>query len=393
MVDKNPAAHSAFSLPPGGKNYLHFIFGHDRNCQPIAYYSFNHYNNVFGKKAMNKAGKIISVNPPRAIAGGEILIECENFTVGDAGEYGCFFDDTPARIVGASANRVMAVVPDDLDLTEVVITLESGGKRSNSFSVTIGKKLADDLHIVANPAVDPKDDSIILTRSGSRGQELPVTLYRLEKNGFLDEMSAKVINPTGVAFDNQGHLFVTNRADGEVSRISEGGDVTPFAADLGIATGMAFDDEGVMYVGDRSGTIYRVEEFGKAEVFASLEPSVAAYHMAFGTDGRLYVTAPGLASFDAVYAIDKSGYDEVFYRGLGRPQGLAFDREGNLYVAGCLRGRRGLIKISPDGETAELFAAGMSIVGICFTRQGEMILANNEAVYNLPLGIYGRLLN
>jgi hypothetical protein len=342
---------------------------------------------------MNKAGKIISVNPPRAIEGGEIIIECKNFTVGEYDGYGCFFGGKQARIVGVSSDRILAIVPKDLDSTDVEITLESGGDKSEPFSITVGKKLADDLHIVANPAVDPKDDSIILTRSGSRGQELPVTLYRLEKNGFLDEMLANVINPTGLAFDNQGQLFVSNRADGEVSHISNGSDVTSFATDLGIATGIAFDDDGVMYVGDRSGTIYKVEDFGKAEIFASLEPSVAAYHLAFGNDGRLYVTAPGLASFDAVYAIDKSGYDEVFYRGLGRPQGIAFDREGNLYVAGCLRGRRGLIKISPDGADAEMFVAGMSIVGICFTRQGEMILANNEAVYNLPLGIYGRLLN
>ncbi len=341
---------------------------------------------------MSKAGKIISVNPPRAIEGGEVIIECKNFTVGEYNGYGCFFNEKPARVVGVSANRVLAIVPADLDSTDVEITLESGGAKSESFKITVGKKLADDLHIVANPAVDPKDDSIILTRSGSRGQELPVTLYRLEKNGFLDEMPAHIMNPTGLAFDNEGQLFVTNRADGEVAKISDGADAISFATDLGIATGIAFDDEGVMYVGDRSGTIYKVEEFGKAEVFASLEPSVAAYHMAFGNDGRLYVTAPGLASFDAVYAVDKSGYDEIFYRGLGRPQGLAFDRDGNLYVAGCLRGRRGLIKISPDGETAELFVAGMSIVGICFTRQGEMILANNEAVYNLPLDIQGRIL-
>ncbi len=342
---------------------------------------------------MSKAGKIISVNPPRAIPGGEVLIECENFAVGDYGNYGCLFNEKPARLVAVSKDRVIATVPEDSDSTDVEITLESGGTRSDSFSIKVGKKIADDLHIVANPAVDPNDDSIILTRSGSRGQELPVTLFRLEKNGFLDEMLANVMNPTGVAFDDEGQLFVTNRADGEVLRVSKGSDVTSFANDLGIATGIAFDDDGVMYVGDRSGTIYRVEEFAKAQVFASLEPSVAAYHLAFGNDGRLYATAPGLASFDAVYAIDKSGYDEVFYRGLGRPQGLAFDLEGNLYVAGCLEGRRGLIKISPDGENAEMFVAGMSIVGVCFTRQGEMILANNEAVYNLPLGIYGRILN
>lgn len=168
------------------------------------------------------------------------------------------------------------------------------------------------MHLVANPAVDPKDDSIILTRSGSRGQQLPVTLFRLEADGYLNEMSADIMNPTGIAFDKTGELFVTARADGEVCRINRDEEVLPYSSDLGIATGIAFDKNGAMFVGDRSGTIYRVTSFGSAESFAVLEPSVSAYHLAFDKDENLYVTAPGLSSFDAVYRIDKEGYEEVF---------------------------------------------------------------------------------
>jgi len=342
---------------------------------------------------MNKAGRILSFNPPYAIPGGEILIECENFTVGGIGEYGCFFDGQAARLVGASATRILAIVPENFDTTEVEVYLESGGERSKTKSIIVGKKLADDLHMVANPAVDPKDDSIILTRSGSRGQQLPVTLFRLEKDGFLNEMSADILNPTGVAFDQKGQLFVTARADGEVCRIVNDEEVMPYASDLGIATGIAFDKQGVMFVGDRSGTIYRVSNFGDSESFAVLEPSVSAYHIAFGTHGNLYLTAPGLSSFDAVHQVDKDGYEKIFYRGLGRPQGLAFDREGNLYVAACIQGRHGIVKISPAGENAELFAAGYNVVGLCFTRNGEMIIATNEAVFSLPVGIQGNLLD
>jgi sugar lactone lactonase YvrE len=342
---------------------------------------------------MNKAGRILSFNPPYAIPGGEILIECENFTVGVIGEYGCFFDGQAARLVGASGTRILAIVPDDFDTTEVEVYLESGGERSKAKSIVVGKKLADDLHMVANPAVDPKDDSVILTRSGSRGQQLPVTLFRLERDGFLNEMSADVLNPTGVAFDRNGQLFVTARADGEVCRINHDDEVMPYASDLGIATGIAFDREGAMFVGDRSGTIYRVSGFGDSESFAVLEPSVSAYHMAFGTDEKLYLTAPGLSSFDAVHQIDRDGIERIFYRGLGRPQGLAFDRTGNLYVAACLQGRHGIVKISPDGEKAELFAAGYNVVGLCFTREGEMIIAANDTAFSLPVGIQGTLLD
>lgn len=341
---------------------------------------------------MNKAGRIISINPSYAIPGGEIIINCENFQMGKTGEYGCYFDGKAARLVGASANRILAIMPENFDTAEVEVYLESGGDRSEARTVIVGEKLADDLHIVANPAVDPKDDSLILTRSGSRGQQLPVTLLRLETSGFLNEMSAEVLNPTGIAFDQSGELYVTARADGEVCRVNQDDEVVPYASNLGIATGIAFDKNNSMFVGDRSGTIYRVPGFGNPESFAVLEPSVSAYHLAFGADEKLYVTAPGLASFDTIYRVDRAGFDEVFYRGLGRPQGLAFDRDDNLYVAACLHGRHGIVKISKDGKDAELFVAGMNIVGLCFTRQGELIVATSEAIYSLPIGVQGVLL-
>ncbi len=342
---------------------------------------------------MSKAGRITSINPPRAIPGGEIFIECENFQISNVENFGCFFDRQRARVVGASPSRVIAAVPDDFDSTEVKVHLESDGGKSNSVSVTIGRKIAEDLHIVANPAVDPKDDSIVLTRSGSRGQQLPVTLFRLDKNGFLTEMPAEILNPTGIAFDPAGQLFVTARADGEVCRIERDEEVVPFASELGIATGIAFDKNGLMFVGDRSGTLYRVPETGRPESFALLEASVSAYHLAFGKDEKLYVTAPGLSGFDAIYRVDKDGFDEIFYRGFGRPQGLAFDRAGNLYAAASSEGRQGIMRIAPESEIAEIFVAGMNVVGLCFTRRGEIIVATNGAVYSLPIGIEGTLLD
>jgi len=340
---------------------------------------------------MNKAGKILSISPPYAIPGGEIIIECEDFEVNLENGFGCFFDGQRGRVVGASTNRVVAIVPENFDTNEVEIYLESGGYRSDSASIIVGKKLADELHIVANPAVDPKDDSIILTRSGSRGQSLPVTLFRLEPDGYLQEMSTDILNPTGVAFDRNGQLFVSNRADGEVCRITRDEEAVSYSTDLGIATGIAFDKNGVMYVGDRRGFVFKVSGFGIPESFATLEPSVSAYHLAFDNEGNLFVTAPGLASFDSIYSIDKLGNVKEFYRGLGRPQGLAFDQQGTLYLSGCLRGRRGIVKITPEKE-AEIFVAGMNVVGLCFNRKGEMIVATNEAVFSLPTTIYGNLL-
>ncbi|OYT68383.1 MAG: gluconolaconase, partial [Chloracidobacterium sp. CP2_5A] len=107
-------------------------------------------------------------------------------------------------------------------------------------------------------------------------------------------------------------------------------------------------------------------------VFATLEASIAAYHLAFGPDGYLYVTGPTTSSFDTVQRISPAGEVEVFYRGLGRPQGLAFDTDGNAYVAASLGGRRGVVRINPDRK-AELYLSGPNIVGLAFSPSRAMI--------------------
>ncbi len=328
------------------------------------------------------------MSPAYAIPGGEVLLDGSGFAAGEEG-FTCLFAGEAAHMAGASSRRIMAAVPENCADGEIDIAVAGGG----GAKLLVGKRLAEDMHIVANPAFDPNDGSLILTRSGSRGQTLPVTLFRLEPDGYLEEIPVEFMNPTGVAFANSGQLFVTNRADGIVSRVSRTGEVVPFASELGIATGIAFDKQSTMYIGDRSGTIYRIKSIDSREVFAALEPSVSAYHLAFSPAGDLYVTAPGLSSYDGIWRINPLGEVSSFYRGLGRPQGLAFDRDGNVYVAACLKGKRGIVRISPDAGSAEVLVAGMNVIGLCFSATGDMIVATSEEVFSLPLGIYGTLLD
>ena len=341
---------------------------------------------------MTQRLKITAVEPRFAIPGGEITITCEGFD--PASSPGVFIGGERCGVTAASSTRIIANVPHIAAATEgqTHIHLECGGAASKPFPFNVGRFLVDGMHIVANPAIDPADDALILTRSGSRGQHLPATLFRLEPDGYLDEFAEPILNPTGIAFDHAGQMFVTNRAEGEVYAVGREGGATVYATGLGIATGIAFDGEDRMYVGDRSGTIFRVREDATSETFTVMEASVAAYHMAFAPDGRLFLTSPGLASHDAVHVIDREGYDEKFFTGLGRPQGLAFDKAGDLYVAACFQGRHGIVRISADGQTAEHFVAGNNVVGLCFTRAGAMIVATNDAVYSIACGIEGTLL-
>ena len=80
---------------------------------------------------------------------------------------------------------------------------------------------------------------------------------------------------------------------------------------------------------------------------------------------------------------------EVFYRGLGRPQGMAFDEEGRLYVAASIAGRRGVIRVTQE-RRADLFLSGPGIVGLAFTPARSMVITTTNALYRVDAGIKGR---
>ena len=345
---------------------------------------------------MSSRAYIERVDPAAGISGGEVSIEFAKLSPISAPTLSVRFDGSPAHLVAATHKRALALVPkvDGGGDCEVSLSLGEEPKPvGKPTSFLAGKKLAGGIHPVTNPAFDPADGSLVVTRSGSRGEHVPVSLFRISARGDVTEFSGEIANPTSIAFDPTGQMFVTSRLEGTVYRVTPLKEVVEFASDLGIATGLAFKRDGEMFVGDRSGTIYCINEIGEARAWATLEPSVSAYHLAFGPDDFLYVTGPTVCGFDEITRFNEDGEPSIFFRGLGRPQGLAFDRDGNLYVAASLRGRRGIVRISRDGGKAEIVVAGMNLVGLAFGPSGEMVVATNDSVYSLPLGIRGTLMN
>jgi len=340
---------------------------------------------------MRSAAKIISIDPAFAVAGGEVVIDSTGFDTSDSSHWSVLIGEAPAQIVALGPRRVLAVVPETVP-GRVEVRLSSGDNLSEPAYLTVAKKLAGDLHPVANPAYDPDDGALFVTRSGSRGEELPVTLFRIDLSGDVSEYSGDISNPTSIAFSPDGQMFVSSRLEGVVYRITPFKEAVAFARNLGVATGIAFDHEGLMHVGDRTGTIFKVNGIGEERTWTQLEPSVSAFHLAFGPDDSLYVTGPTVTSFDCIWRIDPDGNTDVFYKGLGRPQGLAFDRDGNLYVAAAFRGRRGIVRISPDGADAKVVVAGVNLVGLAFSASGEMAVVSIDSVFSLPTGIKGTLL-
>jgi sugar lactone lactonase YvrE len=230
---------------------------------------------------------------------------------------------------------------------------------------------------------------VYATISGPRGKATPVSVVRVSPDGRGTPFVTGILNATGLAFNPEGDLFVTSRAEGTVYRVDSAGEFTVYAEGMGVATGAAFDREGNLFVGDRSGTVFKINTDRKIFVHATLEPSVSAYHMAVSRKGTLFVTGPTLSSNDAIWAIEPNGDTRAWYRGLGRPQGLAIARDGSIYVAASLHGRRGIVRATASGE-ANLVLAGTNIVGLAFSPLGSVVLATNEAVYDVDLGVEGQ---
>ena len=341
-----------------------------------------------GAKNVNGRPRIEAIDPPCALPGGEVRIIGSGLRSQELRRPRVSFGEVEGAVIVGSEQFIVARVPEGAASGPVVVSTNS--HTSNSQNVQVAVPIAESLHPVANPAVD-EDGNIYVTFSGSRGQKVPVAIYRIDQDQTVKPFVHEMMNPTGLALGRDGSLYVSSRYDGTVYRVARNGTMSSYAEGMGIATGIAFDAEGNLYVGDRSGTIFKIDHNRQIFVFAMLEPSVSAYHLAFDVKGNLYVTGPTTSSFDAVHRIDPHGDVTVFYRGLGRPQGMAFDVAGNLYVAASLNGRRGIVKITPDAK-ASLAISGHSLVGLAFAPGGAVVLATNSAVHHLSWDIDGRSL-
>lgn len=340
----------------------------------------------FGSSAeKNGIPRIDRVAPAAAIPGGEIVIYGSGFASRAHPRPVVRFGEAEASLALASEQRVIARVPEGA--SGGIVRVSSAANESQPHPVAIGVQIADNLHPIANPAVDAYGNTYV-TFSGNRGQRVPVSLYKITANYSVKPFVTSLVNPSGLALDRAGNLFVSCRNDGTIHRITPEGRAEQWIEGMGIATGIAFDRADNLYVGDRSGTIFKISTSREIFVFATIEPSLAAYHLAFHPNGDLYVTGPTTSSYDRVYRITQGGEVSTFYRGLGRPQGLAFDRESNLYVAASLGGRRGIIRISPQAH-ADVVLSGSGLVGLALQSSGRAILATTGALFTLDWEVRG----
>lgn len=332
---------------------------------------------------------LTSLRPSAAVHGGRVTLLGTDLPIPSDGPPDVTIGGVKSRVVFASRRAIEVLVP--ADAAGGRLPVQVADVPEGALALDVATVLVSGVHQVDSPLCTA-DGAVYFTHSGTRGAKAPVPLGRLNPDGTQDAMAVDIANPTSLALGPDGTVYVSSRFEGQIYQLTRDGRAELYATDLGVATGLACGADGTLYVGDRTGTIFRIsagksgESTRHVEPFATIPASVAAFHLAMGPDGCLYVTAPTLAAHDVIYRVTPEREVQVVCGGFGRPQGLAFDASGMLFVADALAGASGLYRVDvcDTAPVAELVIAAPHLVGVAFDAQGRWLLSSSDTIYRMP---------
>lgn len=185
-------------------------------------------------------------------------------------------------------------------------------------------------------------------------QEIPETITTLAGNDMQDfsgdggpAAQASLNEPTGVAVDTRGNVYVADSANHCVRRIGKDGVIATVAgmgtsgfsgdgeqatlAHLNFPTGVAVDEKGVLYIADMGN--HRIRRVGR--------------------DGTI-TTVAGVGNFGFL-----GDGGQATQASLNSPMGVAVDAEGNVYIADT--GNHRIRRIKPNGVITTV--AGIGFLG------------------------------
>jgi hypothetical protein len=209
---------------------------------------------------------------------------------------------------------------------------------------------------------------------------------------FTENTFTGLAGPETMVFDSSGNLFVSNGSAKTIKKVTPSGVKTTFVSGVDVV-GMAFDAFGNLFVSQRSndtdaseGVILEFAPDGSSKVFAS--NLTKPQGLAFDSLGNLYVADP---VHDAILKISPGGKQTTFASKISKPHRLAFDPFGNLYVTDIAA--NSIFSISPSGVVTEIedfgtdSASGGTINDLAFDSLGNLFVTFGDTVIEFPGGV------
>jgi len=209
----------------------------------------------------------------------------------------------------------------------------------------------------------------------------------------LVNLATGLINPTGVAIDAVGNVYVaepgssaTNYSDGAVIMIASGGG-TPVVLGSGFfePTGVAVDASGNVYVADYGNNAVKEIPAGGGAIVTLGSGFSGPYGIAVDAFGNLYI---GDSNNNEVKEIPAgNGTPVTLGSGFNHPTGVAIDAAGNVYVTD--HANNAIKKILASGGSTITLAHGSGDPnGVAVDAAGDVYFVDPEslAITELPGG-------
>lgn len=221
--------------------------------------------------------------------------------------------------------------------------------------------------------------------------------------------SANLRNPSGVAVDSSGNLYIADTSNHVVRMVSSSGTITTFAgnntlgytgdggvatkAELNFPTSVAVDSSGNVYIADSGNHVIRKVSGGNISTIVGGSVTTELNKpetVLVDSKGNLYISEENglrITKFSSGTLTTIAGNGNIGFSGdngpatdavFDHPTGIALDSSGYLYICDTFNSR--IRKVSPDGIIT-------TIAGVGIPAYGGDGGAASAAVLHFPRGI------